>query len=370
MGELGLALSDKDYLSIINPASLTEMRLTRFETGLAYSGSNQASSLSSVFHTSIHLTGMMTGFPIDHDKGITFTIGLVPYSDVGYKVQEKQTNSFVKEHTIDYTGQGGMYKFVMGTSYKLPLNISLGATYDYYFGTVENTTAVTFNSDSTYGNVSFNRTLNYHGMGATVGLISGNLSSIFGDSFLKDLRVGFVYTPEVTLSRDSVDNSTTGIGIVQTSTGSIKSNLPYRMGLGASLNLLNKYTFTLDYMYQPFSQFTTNNIASSNMQDYYKMSLGFEFRDLEIRNDSFWDHVILRAGVSLEQTQYLINGNGIKQFSIYAGIGMPISFDNTIDLGFQYGRRGTTDNSLLQENIFKFNVTLSIGEIWFLQTDR
>lgn len=370
MGELGIALTDKDYLSFINPASLSDLRLSRFESGMIYSGNNAKNSLSSVFHTSINITGLMTGFPIDRENGISFATGLIPYSDVGYQVLEIQSNPLVDDHTVKYSGEGGLFKFVIGGSYRLPFNFSLGATYDYYFGRIEKITSVTFISDSTFGNVSFNRETNFHGIGMTAGLISSNLSQIFGESFIKDFRIGMVYSPAVTLSRDSVDNSSTAIGTITTSTGSIKSKLPYKLGVGASFNLLNKYTFTLDYLYQPFSQFTNNNLRSSNLQDYYKMSLGFEFRNLEIISDDFWDNVMLRAGVSLEQTQYLIDGYGIKQFSIYGGIALPISFDNTIDLGFQYGRRGTTDNNLLQENIFKFNLTLSIGEIWFLRTDR
>ncbi len=370
MGELGIALSDKDYLSFINPASLSDLRLSRFESGLIYSGNNAKNSLSSVFHTRINLTGLMTGFPIDRDNGISFAVGLIPYSDVGYEVLETQSNPLVGDHTVKYSGEGGMSKFVMGGSYRLPFNFSLGVTYDYYFGRIENITSVTFVSDSTFGNVSFNRETNFHGIGMTAGLISSDLSKIFGSNNFKDFRIGMVYTPSVTLSKDSVDNSTTAIGTITTSTGSVKSKLPYRFGIGASFNLFDKYTFTLDYLYQPFSQFTNNNLRSSNLQDYYKMSLGFEFRDAGNRSDEFWDHVMLRAGISLEQSQYLINGYGIKQFSLYGGIALPISFDNTIDLGFQYGRRGTTDNNLLQENIFKFNITLSIGEIWFLRTDR
>jgi hypothetical protein len=49
---------------------------------------------------------------------------------------------------------------------------------------------------------------------------------------------------------------------------------------------------------------------------------------------------------------------------------MPLAFDNSIDFGFQFGKRGTKDNGLILENIYKFNVTLSIGELWFVRTDR
>ncbi len=370
MGDLGLALSDRDYLSFINPASLNELQFTRFETGVLYTGDNAQNSASSVFHTNLHFTGMMTGFPIDHDYGISFAIGLVPYSDVAYNVLQSQSNPLTDDYTVKYSGEGGIQKFVMGTSYRLPFDFALGLTYDYYFGRIGNNSSVTFVSGSTMQNASYTRETSYHGIGLSAGLISSNLSKVLGMNGLKDIRIGLVFSPEVTLSADSVNNSISTIGTFVNSSGSSKTKLPYKLGVGASFNLINKYTFVLDYMYQPFSQFTNNGLKSSTLQDFYKMSLGFEFRDTENRSDSFWDHVSYRTGISYEQTQYRINGYGIDQFSVYGGVAFPISYDNTIDLGFQYGKRGTTDNNLISENIFKFNVTLSLGEIWFLRTDR
>ncbi|MCX6168087.1 MAG: hypothetical protein NTX65_02020 [Ignavibacteriales bacterium] len=374
LGELGIALSDKDYLSFINPASLNELQYTRFETGLLYTGNNSQNSASSVFHTNLHFNGLMSGFPINRDYGISFAIGLVPYSDVAYDVLQTQSNALTDDYTVKYSGEGGISKFVLGTSYRLPLDFAIGVTYDYYFGRIGNNSSVTFVSGSKLQNASYSRETSYHGIGISAGLISGNLSKVLGITDLKDFKIGFTFSPDVTLSADSVDNSTSTIGTFALSTGSSKTKVPYKWGVGASFNFIDKYTFVLDYLYQPFSQYTNNGFKSSNLQDYYKMSLGFEFRDIENRSDSYWDHVTLRTGISYEQSQYKINGYGINQFSIYGGVGLPISYgttyDSTLDLSIQYGRRGTTDNNLISENIFKFNVSFSLGEFWFLRTDR
>ncbi len=370
MGELGIALSDRDYLSFMNPAGLNELNLTRFETGIAYGGVNAQNSASSVYHSGVILNGMQTGFPIDREYGISFALGMVPYSEVNYDVETNQSDPLVNLHTAKYSGQGGISKFTAGGSYRLPFNFSLGVTYDYYFGRIENHSSVTFISDSTLSNASFYRETSYHGIGMTAGLITSDLSKLFGISDLREFRLGLVFTPSVTMSADSVDYLTSQVSTITTSTGSIKINLPYRLGFGAAFNLFNKYTISADYMYQPFSQYANNNVKFGYLQDYYKMSLGVEYRDLENRVDDFWKLVILRGGISYEQSQYKINGNGINQFSVYAGIAMPIGYQNTIDLGFQYGKRGTMDSNLLSENIFRFNVTLSLGELWFLRTDR
>jgi hypothetical protein len=79
---------------------------------------------------------------------------------------------------------------------------------------------------------------------------------------------------------------------------------------------------------------------------------------------------MLRGGLSYEKSQYIVNGTSINQISAYTGCSIPLGFDNSLDLALQFGRRGTKDNDLLQENIFNFAVSVSFGEIWFLRSER
>ena len=370
MGEMGIALSDVDYLSSLNPAGWNSLRLTRFELSMNYAGSNLQSSSSSAFYSRTILNGMMIGFPLEHDLGISLTMGQVPYSQVGYEIKQNVNDAVVGKYDYSDKGEGGISKLFIGTSYRLPFNFSIGLSYDYYIGIITHDLVADFDGTSSYNDAMFQKETSYHGMGFTSGIISSDLSQLFGSTDFKDFRIGLVYTPSVTLSADSVDNSTTSIGTLTTSTGSIKNNLPYKLGIGTTFKYTNNYSFTLDYLYQPFTEYTSNGRKDINLQDYYKLGLGFEYRNADTRSNAFWDHVMLRAGLSFEQTQLKIKGIGINQYSIYGGMSFPISFDNTIDFGFQYSKRGTTDNNLLIENIYKFTVTISIGDFWFVRTDR
>ncbi len=370
MGEMGIALSDVDYLNSLNPAGWNSIRLTRFELSMNYTGSNIQSSSSSAFYSKTNLDGMMIAFPLEHDLGLSLTLGLVPYSQVGYEIKNNVSDPIVGNYDFSDKGEGGISKLFIGTSYRLPFDFSLGLSYDYYIGRVTHNLVADFDPTSTFKDATFEKETSYHGMSLTTGIISSDLSKLFGSTEFKDFRIGFVYTPSVTLSADSVDNSTTSIGTLTTSTGSTKNILPYKLGIGTSFKYTNNYTFTLDYLYQPYSEFTANNKKDFNLQNYYKMGLGFEYRNADTRSNAFWDHVMLRAGLSFEQTPYKIKGTGVNQYSIYGGMSLPISFDNTIDLAFQYSKRGTTDNNLLLENIYKFSVTISIGDFWFIRTDR
>src|SRR3989339_1076624 len=371
MGEMGIALSDVDYLNSLNPAGWNSIRLTRFELSMNYAGSNIQSSSSSAFYSKAGINGMMLGFPLEHDLGLSVTLGQVPYSQVGYEIKSNVNDPLVGNYNYSDKGEGGISKLFLGVSYRLPFDFSIGLSYDYYVGRITHNLVADFDAASSFKSASFEKETSYHGMSLTTGIISSDISKLFGSTEFKDFRIGLVFTPSVTLSADSVDNSTTSLGIITTSTGSTKNNLPYKLGIGTTFKYTNNYTFTLDYLYQPFSEYTANGKKDVNLQNYYKLGLGFEYRNLDTRSNAFWDHVMYRAGLSFEQTPFKVKGTGVNQYSIYCGMSLPIrsynTIDNTVDLAFQYSRRGTTDNNLLLENIYKFTVTVSIGEFWFLR---
>ncbi len=370
MGGLGFALSDQQYLSDLNPASWTELRLSRVETSFLYNGDKLQTSSTSVYHSDVFFNGVMFGFPIEKDLGISLVFGIVPISNVQYDTKEQIVDSLIDNHTNEYQGTGGISKFTLGSSYKLPFGLNLGLSYDYYFGRIENTSSIFFVDNSTYGNASFKRQINYSGMGFTVGLISNDFAKYLGIKNLKNLKVGLVYSSGASMNSDSLEIYSTSVGSVDGPSQDYKTELPYKLGIGVSFNWTDDYAFILDYLYQPFSKFRENGMTNRYLRDYSKYSLGLEYHNADARSNSFWDYIALRGGVSYEQTQYFINGTGLNQFSVYTGFSMPISYDNTLNVGFQYGVRGTTDNNLLKDNFFRVNFSASFGDIWFMRVER
>jgi opacity protein-like surface antigen len=370
MGGLGIAMSDQQYLSDINPASWNNLRLSRMEMGFLYNGDKMESQNTSAYHSNVFFNGIMFGFPLEHDLGISLVFGLIPYSNIEYDVKEEVIDTIVENHKNEYKGNGGISKFVIGGSYRLPMGLSLGLSYDYYYGRVENTSVIVFDDNSDFSNAAFNRQTTYNGMGFTAGLISNDLNEYIGLSNIKNLKIGITYSSVVSMNTDSLMNLVTTAGTITDTSKSYETELPYRLGLGISFNWTDNFIFNLDYMYQPFSKFTEDGRTNRYMQDYSKYSFGFEYRNASARSSSFWDYIALRAGVSYEQSQYIVRGTGLNQFSLYTGFSIPISYDNTLDIGFQYGSRGTTDNSLMKENFFKVNISASLGDIWFMRVER
>ncbi len=76
--------------------------------------------------------------------------------------------------------------------------------------------------------------------------------------------------------------------------------------------------------------------------------------------------ITYRAGLRYNQSYLDFNGTQINEFGISFGFGFPMKKSKTgIDLGFEIGRRGTTNNNLIQENFVNVLLGISIQEHWF-----
>ncbi|MGY8910077.1 MAG: hypothetical protein ACKVIG_09490, partial [Flavobacteriales bacterium] len=90
---------------------------------------------------------------------------------------------------------------------------------------------------------------------------------------------------------------------------------------------------------------------------------------------SYWERITYRAGVRYENTGLLVDGSGntsnfteINDFGISFGLGLPLKRLSTVNMGFEFGKRGTIENNLIQENYFNFRLSLSLTDTnWFVK---
>lgn len=83
---------------------------------------------------------------------------------------------------------------------------------------------------------------------------------------------------------------------------------------------------------------------------------------------SYFSRVVYRAGMRFENTGMVINGETINDFGISFGIGLPIGGFSNANIGFDLGKRGTTNSGLVQENYFNVRVGLSLNDRWFVKS--
>jgi len=371
IGDLGTALLDQDHLLMTNPAGWTAMAKTRIEFGFGYKGVLISDANRSVYNSETDFKGFTFGFPVSRDLGIGVVTGLVPYSRVSYKAKENYAaQNEIPGYTVEYEGKGGLSKLFIGSSVYLPLGFSAGASLDYYFGNIDYISSINFNQGDTLIDTKYENMRRSTGFGGSFGLISPNLANAFSISFLNDLRFGFSYNIIGHLDSDTLFTSTSLYLVDTISTGLTKMKIPQRFNSGISFVFNELYTFNLDYMYQPMSEYAFNDRPEISLRDVNKFSVGFEYKPKKSLGMSEWEQIIWRLGLSLEQTQYIFNGTGIDQFAAFAGFSYPLGAENSIDFAVQYSKRGTTENNLLNENSIRVYLGLSFGELWFLRYDK
>ncbi len=371
MGGLGVAVSDKNSLSEINPAAWNALNQTRVDFGFGYNGLFLSNNQNSAYSGNAEFNGFTLAFPISKDNGIGFALGMLPFTNVRYKVQQSYTlqQSTPQNYNITYEGNGGLSKLFFGSSYTLPFGVSIGATLDYYLGTINYTSTADFNNSSNISS-SYLRTYRPNGLGSTFGLISPDLSSIFNSKSLTDLRLGFSANYVSNLNTDTILTSKSNVGIDTLGSGTVEINVPMRINAGISFTMNDSYLVTLDFASQAWHDYSFNNIKSSELRNSVKVSAGFEYQHKRVLGETFWEQFSLRAGLSYEQTPYIVNNKGIDEMSVSAGFSIPLGLENGLDVGLQYAIRGTKEANLMQEHRLRLDVGISLGEIWFLRRDN
>ncbi len=364
MGDLGVSVADVNFINSLNPASWYRIDRTRIDFSAYYNGMFISDNNNSAYLGKMEFSGFSIAFPISELFGITASAGLVPYSNVSYTVKESFQTP--ENYNATYTGTGGLSKIFVGTSYKLPFGAILGATMDYYFGNLIYTSRIDFLSSSSEFSEYENR-FNPKGIGGTFGFISPNFASLTDSTSISELRFGAALSYIGSLDLKTILTSKSSTLIDTVSYGKGKMDVPLKLTFGADLILSKNYLFSLDYSFQPWSEFKINDLVQPNLRNAQKFSLGFEYQPLNEPGSTLWEQMIWRSGLSYEQTQYIVNNEAINQFSVSGGFSLPISYGNTFDLGIQYSMRGTKNSNLIKENNIRLNVGLSFGELWFIR---
>ena len=369
MGHSGTAMLNSDYVEVLNPASWSSLSRVRFELSFAYDELSLSNSGETKYYGDGLFKGVTFGFPISEVNRIALTFGVVPYSRINYEVSENIIDSVTGNYNTTYLGKGGLSKIFVGSTYQLPGELLFGATLEYYFGNIKYTSKLAFENTSYFPS---EYEINYapKGFGTTIGLITPDLSELLDSSLISSLRLGLSTNIVGKLNTDTSFVSTSSSLVDTISTGKTKMEVPLRLNLGLHITFVNVYNIALDYFYQPWTEFKLSEINQSNLSDVHRISLGFEYRPQRVPGISFWEQIMFRAGFSFEKSQYNFDGNELKQYSVFGGFALPLSPENTVDLGFEYSVRGTKEDNLLEENFLRINFGVSFGDIWFIRYDK
>jgi len=364
---------DSIHINLSNPAAYSKLRLTAYTAGLSHK-EYRLKSWNEEQNTSVtNLDYLAIGFPLADNVGFGF--GLMPYSSVGYSLSDTSLTPGGSEVTNFFDGSGGVNRLYASIGYEPIRNLSIGVTANFNFGTLEYERVQTVegvqfgtldNRESRINGYDFNYALNYtptikdkYTLYTSVlvntqgNLVSKNTQTLGSFSIANGNNVEVV---DVDLDASNLRNT--------------EIKVPTRTTLGLGFGENKKWFLGAEYSFQQMSDFQNSFLALDNVTYNDANTYAFggywipDYRSLS----GYFKRITYRAGLRYDVTGLTVNNKEINNFGITFGLGLPLgaNFSN-LNLGFELGRRGTTDANLIEESYFKINVGLSLNDKWFMK---
>ncbi|MCK4562202.1 MAG: TonB-dependent receptor, partial [Flavobacteriaceae bacterium] len=374
MGLMGGALSSEYQLSFTNPASYASLKWTTY----VFSGGNKATTIDdgneSQTSSAASLTYIAMGIPIRGNQGLAF--GLQLNTAVGYSLLDQTFEDVEGENTLVetnlLTGEGGTNRVFFGYGYKFPFNLNLGLEVAYVFGGIENSI--------------LNRRLGVHlatkhKTDSYVKGFSYKLGAQYSKDITSDLKLKIGISAEMAheLNENGKeqlfslinigDESELPIDTLTSVNYTAKIKHPIKTTLSAGLGQDNKWFIGADYTFRDALDFEGgiyNNVTSYHYKNSSTVSFGGFYIPKFNSISNYWNRVTYRAGVNYKELGLVINDTDINEYGMSFGVSLPMGLRiSNVNLGFELGKRGTTDNNLVKENFYNFRLSLSLNDKWF-----
>ncbi|MBP9191156.1 MAG: hypothetical protein KBF96_01250 [Ignavibacteria bacterium] len=362
MGIQGIALFG-NYINTLNPATLTKMRSTLISVTGNYGFLKSANSISENNISGGNFLGFNIGIPFDQTRGWVLSLGFNPQSLMNYKVKVIGNTGYQQFNQF-YTGKGGLSRINIGMSYNLLGMISMGFEYDYSFGELKQQNFINFNNAG-YTNTNIKSEIDFRKSFLKGGMIF-EMGKIFRSFTLRDLNLGFVFQSGINLNatQDGIFGTSLGADTINLNNGTL--NVPDQYGIGLTNTFNNKYLVSADVLYQDWSKYTEFGVTYPQLKESYRAGLGLEILPTE-NKPGFFQTMTYRIGGFYENGNIKISGQDINSYGFRAGVNIPLSNFNSIDLGVNYSVRGTDENNLIQDEYLNFTMGVNFGELWFIR---
>jgi hypothetical protein len=377
MGGTGIALRFPNSVNYINPASYSTMDTLSFlfDFGLYSNATTYKTSTIESNDLRSSIDHIIIGFPVT--RWWKSSLGLVPYSRMGYDVL-----NYGGGMKYSFKGTGGLNQFYFGNSFKIK-ELSVGFNYNMVFGSLEQTHSYASETDSKVMPTTRFQQQSIRSSSLTLGAqynikLSSSWSAVLGviyegKSYFVSQNTLLV-TNNATID-DTIVNPYTAskggkfllIDTVKYSDAKEKDHLPYKYGVGLTLNYNNKLIVSADYSKQNWSDYSFSSFDT--LADARYLNFGIQFTPDEKAIRSYWKRINLRAGFYTTDTYLKVNSQQVNDYGLSFGLRFPFKGNrSSVQLSYEYGKRGTTSHNLVQENYHFINFSVTLYDFWFVKS--
>ena len=374
MGGISNALDGKYLLNTANPAAYAEMdSLTfLFDAGFYMKYITYRTTDATEKGSNASFDYFDIGFGVT--KWLKMGLGVAPYSNRSYS----STADFIWEQNypygIEYEGSGGLNKMYWANGFKVYKGLSLGFKMNYIFGNITDETILYF-PDQTY----------FHNEKRTINLsfsdLTFDLGLIYKHKFKGDYQLTYGATYSLPANMNAHRNvfirtmfkgygSLTGTEcdtILYKSGERVAVKYPQSIGLGLSLQKGERWMVGIDFNWSNWEAFRMNNVNDS-LQNGWNVAVGGCYTPYNTSISNYFRKITYRAGFHYEQTCFNIYGTSINKYGVTFGFSLPIQRAmTTLNVAFDFGKMGTTNNNLIQESYFNMSFGISLRDRWFVK---
>ncbi|WP_111709880.1 OmpP1/FadL family transporter [Lutibacter citreus] len=363
LGNTGIASKNLFSINKANPASIASIASNTFlyELGLNGTYSDKKTLNSSQNNLDFNISHLAMAFQVKNYWKVNF--GLVPYSKVSYEINLKTP----VEGSVEYlnstvTGSGGINEVFFGNGFNLSKNLSVGVELSALFGNISEEQLLNIGTYS----ATITDSKNYFGLGLTAGL-QYSINNIIG----KETTFGATLNLPTSLNGTEDETGTksfTGSDVIsildETDIDINDFELPLKVGFGISSIINKSLTVNVDYKKNYWSNTNNSNNIYKNQEIY---GVGFEYKPSK-SIATVWNKLKYRVGANYNSGNLILSKQKIDNYAFSLGVGIPLSksiYSSMININYSYGKEGTLNNQLIQDNYHKISINLSLLGNWF-----
>lgn len=402
MGGLSIPVTDPFALNVANPASYHNLARPLFSVGMRLHLLNLHTATESRSNQNHTINNLAVAFPLAQRKW-GLSVGVMPFSTIGYNITQPSTDENLY---FEYSGEGGLTKAFIGNAFQLYNRVdsignrttfSAGANISYIFGNVDRLRKSIYNEGATGYNFRVRDALRVDDISFDFGVnFTTHLRKMTDDdrSYTK-LILGATFRLPKSLGADgsllaetysfsSANQSETAVDTVNyIDYGNTGLNMPLGFGAGVALDIVTrgfqKILVGVEYRTEMWSDFrdpVENAMPVDELGDSQKFIVGLDFLPNSRTSRRIFSKIHYRLGGRYEQMSAIVDNQQLEAYGISFGAGIPISLKrpqspSTFNIGVEMGRRGTTENNLLQEDYLMISIGLTLmphfRNGWFVQ---